>query len=172
MNFWSGKGATGIQSQELCHEFYSTYEFDEVYMNDELKTKKIIKFRLGSRAYNLTLLEFARRRNPVLRVLHKVITYGLCQRTTSRVYRELEIPKSLKASMHNLYERMSNMEICQGVIERMSYRQSYHKDMYAGVFEHMAEVYSVDMPRAYNPPGYAQPQYDQYYQQYPPQPLQ
>ncbi|GJT74311.1 hypothetical protein Tco_1041036, partial [Tanacetum coccineum] len=45
---------------ELCHEFYSTYEFDEVCANDELQTKKIIKFRLGGRSHNLTLLEFAR----------------------------------------------------------------------------------------------------------------
>ncbi|GJX84774.1 retrotransposon ORF1 [Tanacetum coccineum] len=42
-------------------EFYSTYEFDEVCADDELKTKKIIKFRLGGRAHSLTLLEFARR---------------------------------------------------------------------------------------------------------------
>ncbi|GJT15086.1 hypothetical protein Tco_0873792 [Tanacetum coccineum] len=120
---------------ELCHEFYSTYEFDEVCADDELQTKKIIKFRLGGRTYSLTLLEFARRlglyqaveleedgfnvyfegglrnddnfnaqdywlsisrednlglsrshtstiRNPILRVIHKMITYGLCQRTT------------------------------------------------------------------------------------------
>ncbi|GKC10471.1 hypothetical protein Tco_1007253, partial [Tanacetum coccineum] len=46
---------------ELCHEFYSTYEFDEVYADDELQSKKIIKFRLGGRAHSLTLLEFARR---------------------------------------------------------------------------------------------------------------
>ncbi|GJX81782.1 hypothetical protein Tco_0331263 [Tanacetum coccineum] len=46
---------------ELYHEFYLTYEFDKVCANDELQTKKIIKFRLGRRAYNLTLLEFARR---------------------------------------------------------------------------------------------------------------
>ncbi|GJS61491.1 hypothetical protein Tco_0656275 [Tanacetum coccineum] len=46
---------------KLCHEFYSTYKFDEVCANDELKTKKIIKFRLGGRAHSLTLLEFARR---------------------------------------------------------------------------------------------------------------
>ncbi|GKC97144.1 hypothetical protein Tco_1167419 [Tanacetum coccineum] len=46
---------------ELCHEFYSTYEFDEVCADDELQTKKIIKFRLGGRAHSLTLLEFARR---------------------------------------------------------------------------------------------------------------
>ncbi|GJS99778.1 DNA-directed DNA polymerase [Tanacetum coccineum] len=37
------------------------------------------------------------------------------------------------------------------------------------VFEHMAGVYSVPLQGAYNPPGYAQPQYDQYYQQYYPQ---
>ncbi|GJR59909.1 hypothetical protein Tco_1502071 [Tanacetum coccineum] len=119
---------------ELCHEFYSTYEFDEVCASDELQTKKIIKFRLGGRAHSLTLLEFARRlglyqatkldedefnvyfegglcsdehfnaqeywlsisrednlglsrshtstiKYLVLRVIHKMITYGLCQRT-------------------------------------------------------------------------------------------
>ncbi|GJX37574.1 gag protease polyprotein [Tanacetum coccineum] len=120
---------------KLCHEFYSTYEFDEVYADDELQTKKIIRFRLGGRTHSLTLLEFARRlglyqtvelgeegfnvyfegglrsdehfnaqeywlsisreenlslsrshasaiKHPVLRVVHKMITYGLCQRTT------------------------------------------------------------------------------------------
>ncbi|GJW14466.1 retrovirus-related pol polyprotein from transposon TNT 1-94 [Tanacetum coccineum] len=46
---------------ELCHEFYSTYECDEVCADDELQTKKIIKFRLGGRAHSLTLLEFAQR---------------------------------------------------------------------------------------------------------------
>ncbi|GKC02682.1 hypothetical protein Tco_0994292, partial [Tanacetum coccineum] len=46
---------------ELCHEFYSTYEFDKVCADDELQTKKIIKFRLGGCALSLTLLEFARR---------------------------------------------------------------------------------------------------------------
>ncbi|GJW87967.1 putative reverse transcriptase, RNA-dependent DNA polymerase [Tanacetum coccineum] len=120
---------------ELCNEFYSTYEFDKVCADDELKTKKIIKFRLGGRAHNLTLLEFAHKlglyhadeleengfnvyfegglrsderfnaqkywlsisreenlglsrshtstiRSLILRVIHKMITYGLCQRTT------------------------------------------------------------------------------------------
>nr|GEU82390.1 hypothetical protein [Tanacetum cinerariifolium] len=46
---------------ELCHEFYSTYEFDEVCDDDELQTKKINKFRLSGRAHSFTLLEFARR---------------------------------------------------------------------------------------------------------------
>ncbi|GJT44499.1 hypothetical protein Tco_0953214 [Tanacetum coccineum] len=270
---------------ELCHEFYSSYEFDEVCVGDELQTKKIIKFRLGGRAHSLTLLEFARSddnfnaqeywlsisreeslglsrshastiRNPILRVVHKMITYGLCQRTTgydkiqkndlwllsmfdarhqngyanvawliarwmkrkgagtqresqiccgqfimkisrkSRVLtdavlrslsapiycRDLDtttlrelidsegrliledlqsgvpragIPRPLRASMHDLYDRMGSMEIRQEAIERMEYRQSYHWDMYQGLFEHMAGVYNVPLQGAYNPPSYA-----------------
>ncbi|GJT58664.1 hypothetical protein Tco_1002197 [Tanacetum coccineum] len=50
-----------LLNSKLLHEFYSTYKFDEVCADDELQTKKIIKFRHGGRAYNLTLLEFARR---------------------------------------------------------------------------------------------------------------
>ncbi|GJZ87882.1 hypothetical protein Tco_0659664 [Tanacetum coccineum] len=78
------------------------------------------------------------------------------------------IPRPPRASMQDLYDRMGRMEIRQDVIERMEYRQSYHWDMYHGVFEHMAGVYSVPLQGAYNPPGYAQPQYDQYYEKYQP----
>ncbi|GJS40470.1 hypothetical protein Tco_0565513 [Tanacetum coccineum] len=75
-------------------------------------------------------------------------------------------PRVQRASMQDLYERMGSMEIRQEVIERMEYRHSYHWDRYQGVFEHTARVYSVSLQDAYNPPSYAQPQYDQYYQQY------
>ncbi|GKF72158.1 hypothetical protein Tco_0208272 [Tanacetum coccineum] len=71
-----------------------------------------------------------------------------------------------RASMQDLYERMGSMEIRQKVIEKMEYRHAYHWDRYQGVFRHMAGVYSVMLQGAYNPPSYAQPQYDQYYQQY------
>ncbi|GJY32422.1 hypothetical protein Tco_0415917 [Tanacetum coccineum] len=109
---------------ELYHEFYSTYKFDEVSANDELQTKKIIKFRLGGRAYSLTLLEFAQRlglyqaveleeeeenlglsrshtstiKNPILRVIHKMITYGLCQRTTGLLTED--VVRSLSALIY------------------------------------------------------------------------
>ncbi|GKE86790.1 hypothetical protein Tco_1560532 [Tanacetum coccineum] len=257
-------------------------------MGKSSRSKKIIKFRLGGRAHNLTLLEFARRlelyhadeieeygfnvyfegglrsdehfnaqeywlsisqeenlglsrshtstiRSLVLRVIHKMIIYGLCQRTTrydkiqkndlwllsmfdarhqngyanfiskiarkSRVLtddviRSLSAPiycrdldttplrdlidfegrlipedpqpgvqrvgilRPPRASMQDLYDRMGRMEIRQEAIERMRYRQSYHWDRYHGVFEHMAGVYSVPLQGAYNPPGYAQSQYD------------
>ncbi|GJT97028.1 hypothetical protein Tco_1092546 [Tanacetum coccineum] len=235
---------------ELCHEFYSTYEFDEVCADDELQTKKIIKFRLGGRAHSLTLLEFARRlglyqaveleeegfnvyfegglrsdehfnaqdywttgydkvrKNDmwllILFMLHtkmcRVLTEDVVRSLSAPIYcRDLDtitlrdlinfegklipedpqpgvprvgIPRPLRASMQDLYDRMGKMEIRQEAIERMEYKQSYHWDRCQGVFEHMAGVYSVPLQGAYNPPGYAQPQYDQYYQQYPPPPPQ
>ncbi|GKD87616.1 hypothetical protein Tco_1358770 [Tanacetum coccineum] len=40
--------------------------------------------------------------------------------------RDVGIPKPLRASMQDLYDRMGSMEICQEAIERMEYRQSYH----------------------------------------------
>ncbi|GKA55568.1 hypothetical protein Tco_0754640 [Tanacetum coccineum] len=69
-------------------------------------------------------------------------------------------PRVQRASMQDLYEHMGSMEIRQEAIERMEYRQSYHWDRYQGIFEYMAGVYSVSLHGAYNPPGYAQPQYD------------
>ncbi|GKF25532.1 hypothetical protein Tco_0081426, partial [Tanacetum coccineum] len=36
------------------------------------------------------------------------------------------IPRPLRASMQDLYERMRRMKIRQEAIERMEYRQSYH----------------------------------------------
>nr|GFC27844.1 hypothetical protein [Tanacetum cinerariifolium] len=36
------------------------------------------------------------------------------------------IPRPLRASMHDLYDRIDRMEIRQDAIERMEYRQSYH----------------------------------------------
>ncbi|GJR54912.1 hypothetical protein Tco_1405433 [Tanacetum coccineum] len=45
---------------ELCHEFYATFEFDEVVVDDELMTKKAIKFRLCGKAYAMSILDFAK----------------------------------------------------------------------------------------------------------------
>ncbi|GJV74149.1 hypothetical protein Tco_1494144 [Tanacetum coccineum] len=170
----------------LCHEFYSTYEFDKVCADDELKTKKIIKFRLGGRAHSLTLLEFAHRLGLYHVEEHDKEGFdvyfqgGWMKRKgtdlDTTMLRELidsegrlkpeapqsdaprvDIPRAHRASMQDLYERIVSMEIRQGAIKRMAYRQSYHWDRYAGVFEHMAGVYNVTLQRAYNPLGYAQP---------------
>ncbi|GJS28558.1 hypothetical protein Tco_0489178 [Tanacetum coccineum] len=201
---------------ELCHEFYSTYEFDKVYADDLLQTKKIIEFRLGRRAHSLTLLEFAQRlglyqavelEEEGFNVYFKggtqflgVLTEDVVKSLSALIYcRDLDtitlrdlidsdgklipedpqpgvprvgIPRPLRASMQDLYDRIGRIEIRQEAIERMEYMQSYPSDRYQGVFEHMVGVYSVPLQGAYNPPRYPQPQYDQYYQQYPPPPPQ
>ncbi|GJS08578.1 hypothetical protein Tco_0365374 [Tanacetum coccineum] len=84
-------------------------------------------------------------KSPILRVIYKMITYSLCQRTTGDIdtttLRELidskgrliledpqsgvsrvGIPRPPRASMQNLYDRMGSMEIRQEAIERMEYR--------------------------------------------------
>ncbi|GKE58582.1 hypothetical protein Tco_1497767 [Tanacetum coccineum] len=103
----------------------------------------------------------------------RVLTYdGVRSLSAPIYYRDLDTTPLRDLIDSDLYDRMGRMEIRQEAIERMEYRQSYHWDMYHGVFEHMAGVYSVPLQGAYNPPGYAQLQYDQYYQQYPPPPPQ
>nr|GEV90458.1 hypothetical protein [Tanacetum cinerariifolium] len=46
---------------ELCHEFYATFEFDEAVADDELMTKKEIKFRLCGKAYAMSIQDFSKR---------------------------------------------------------------------------------------------------------------
>ncbi|GJR92148.1 putative reverse transcriptase, RNA-dependent DNA polymerase [Tanacetum coccineum] len=183
-----GKVATEMLSLELCHEFYSTYEFDEVCVDDELQTNKIIKFRLGSRAHSLTLLEFSRR----LGLYHAdeldeegfdvyilsgrktmVLTDDVIRSMSALIYyRDLDTTTLIK--LIDSKGRLVPEDLQPGVprvgIPRPP--RASMQDLYQGVFEHMAEVYSVPLQRAYNPLGYAQPQYDQYYQHYPPPPPQ
>ncbi|GKA50608.1 hypothetical protein Tco_0743681 [Tanacetum coccineum] len=200
---------------ELCHEFYSTFEFDEVCADDELQTKKIIKFRFGGCAHSLTLLEFARRLGMYqaveleedgfnvyfegawviarwmkrkgartqkesqiccgqfisklarkCRVLSEDVVRSLsapiyCRDLDTTTLRDLiksdgkliledpqpgiprfGIPRPLRASMQDLYDRMGRIEIRQEAIEWSTWLG------YQGVFEHMARVYSVPMQGA------------------------
>ncbi|GJW33105.1 hypothetical protein Tco_0053137 [Tanacetum coccineum] len=216
---------------ELCHEFYSTYEFDEVCADDELQTKKIVKFRLGGHAHSLTLLEFARRLRLYQAVereeegfnvyfegglrsdehfnaqdywlsISREDNLGLSRSHTSTI----RLLSMFDARHQNGYANVAwviarwmkrkgagtkkESRICCGHfiskiakkcrvltedlpgVPRVGIPRPPRASMYQGVFEHMAWVYSVPMQGAYNPPGYAQPQYDQCYQQYPPPPPQ
>ncbi|GJW58105.1 hypothetical protein Tco_0104836 [Tanacetum coccineum] len=225
MNFWNGKVATEMRSQDS-----STYEFDEVCADDELKTKKIIKFRLGGRAHSLTLLEFARRLglyhaekldeegfdvyfqgglrsddhfnaqeywlsikdnwrkdagNTRERERESLIYCGQFITKLARKVRVLsdEVLRSLSAP---IYCRDLDTTMLRELIDsegRLILR--FHSRMYLGLLSrdlkehrcrtctrgwiHMVGVYNVPLRGAYNPPGYDQQQYDQYYQQYPPQ---
>ncbi|GJX08687.1 hypothetical protein Tco_0196619, partial [Tanacetum coccineum] len=88
---------------KLCHKFYSTFEFDEEVPSEELWSNRLIKFRLVGKDHSLTLVQFAKHlglyfndevgelhlsrsqastiRKPILKVLQKMISYSLCQRT-------------------------------------------------------------------------------------------
>ncbi|GJW35362.1 retrotransposon ORF1 [Tanacetum coccineum] len=175
------QGTCNRNVKKLCHEFYSTYEFDEEVTDEELISKKLIKFRLGGRGHSLSLLEFARRlglyhsvkiceeefkvyfqgglrsdehfnatdywlsisnedelhlsrsstqtiRSPVLRVLHKMITYGLCQRMTryDKIQRnELWLMSMFEAKHQNGMAKKMNLltdEVLDGLSAPIYYR--------------------------------------------------
>nr|GEW32455.1 hypothetical protein [Tanacetum cinerariifolium] len=123
MSFWNEKDATEMRSREVCHEFYSTYEFDEVCADDELKTKKIIKFRLGGRAYSLTLLEFAHR----LGLYHageldEEGFYVYFQGGSIAECTESFYSYTPRVLMQDLYDKMGSMEIRQEAIKMIAYR--------------------------------------------------
>nr|GEU98242.1 copia protein [Tanacetum cinerariifolium] len=151
---------------ELCHEFYSTYDIDEVCADGELQNKKIIKFRLGGRAHNLTLLEFAQR----LGLYHADELEG----DEFDVYFQGGLPSDDHFNAQEYWlsiSREENLSLSRSHAStiRNSILRVIHKMITYGLCQRNTRVYSVLQQGAYNPPGYAQPQYDQ---QYPPLPLQ
>nr|GFA26179.1 hypothetical protein [Tanacetum cinerariifolium] len=119
---------------ELCHGFYSTYKFDEVCVDDELQTKKIVKFRLGGRAHILTLLEH---QNGYANVAWLIARWmkrkGAGTQRESQIFCRQFISKIVMncrvlTEDVDLYDRIGRIEICQEAIERMEYIQSYHWD--------------------------------------------
>ncbi|GKB27136.1 hypothetical protein Tco_0866537 [Tanacetum coccineum] len=100
-------------------------------------------------------------RFPILRVLHKMITYRLCQRTTG--YEKIQRNDLWLLSMFE--DRHQN-----GDLDRTTLRE-----LISSEDRLIPNILVDDVPRvaaqralrgAYNPPGYAKPQYDQYYQHY------
>nr|GEX74845.1 hypothetical protein [Tanacetum cinerariifolium] len=118
---------------KLFHEFYSTYEFDEVCADDELQTKKIIKHQNGYA--NVAWLIARSLSAPVYCRDLDMTTLRELFDSESRLIPEdpqpgvprVCIPRPPRASMQDLYDRTGRIEIRQ--------------------------------EGAYNPPGY-QPQYD------------
>ncbi|GJY87992.1 reverse transcriptase domain-containing protein [Tanacetum coccineum] len=122
-------------------------------------------------------------RSPILRVLQKMITYGLCQRTTGYDKLIMKIAKKMRLLTGEVLNSFSAPTYCRALdtttlrelidsegrlipedpalgVPRVAIprgprpsMQSYELDMYAGVFEHMAGVYDVPLHGAYNPPA-------------------
>ncbi|GJX58058.1 hypothetical protein Tco_0289448 [Tanacetum coccineum] len=88
----------------------------------------------------------------ILRVLHKMINYGLCQRTTG--YEKIQ---------RNDFWLLTELTTWDG-IDSLILQLMNVQDVAAQ--ESSKRVYNVPLQGNYNLPGYTQPQYDQYYQQY------
>nr|GEY28445.1 hypothetical protein [Tanacetum cinerariifolium] len=142
-----------------------------VCADDELKTKKIIKFRLCGRAFSWTLLEFAKRLG--LYNSEEIEEEGfMC---TSKFITKISKRKNLLSEevLNSLsapiYCRALDTTTLRELIDfegRLILEVPEPGDRYTGVFELKAGVYNVPLKGSYNPPGYDQQQYDQYYQQY------
>nr|GEV81787.1 hypothetical protein [Tanacetum cinerariifolium] len=204
-------------------------------------SKKIISFRLGGRSLrsdeNFNAREYWERistdrdlhlsrssitsvRFSILRVLHKMITYELCQRATGyeKIQKnDLWLLSMFEARHQNGYANVAwviakwikrkgarsqkDSQICCGQFISKIDRKSkvlteeivrtlstsvYCRDLDMTTLRELIDfedrlipdILVDDVPRVatqralrvdYNPPGYAQPQYDQYYQQYYPQ---
>ncbi|GJR75457.1 hypothetical protein Tco_0087822 [Tanacetum coccineum] len=157
---------------ELCHELglYQAVELEEegfnVYFEGGLHSDEHFNAQdywlrisreenLGlSRSHTSTI------KKPILRVIHKMITYGMCQRTTG--YDKIQknnlwllsmfdarhqnrvLTEECGEEFNRVYQELvfldlrehlcrdlyDRMEIRQEAIERMEYRQSNHWDMY------------------------------------------
>nr|GEV54904.1 hypothetical protein [Tanacetum cinerariifolium] len=64
-------------------------------------------------------------------------------------------PGAPRTTTSDLYDKISQLETRLGEIERMTHRQSYHSDRYAGVLEHIASHYGFTLQltgeRSWNP---------------------
>ncbi|GKB57064.1 hypothetical protein Tco_0913250 [Tanacetum coccineum] len=122
-----------------------------------------------------------------------MITYGLCQRMTGyeKIQRnDLWLLSMFKDRHQNGYANVAWIARESRVLTEQTIRSLstpvYYKDLDRTTLKELIdsedrlihEILVDDVPRvaaqralrgAYNPPGYAQPQYDQYYQQYYPQ---
>ncbi|GJV69650.1 hypothetical protein Tco_1485159 [Tanacetum coccineum] len=116
-------------------------KFDEVVTNDELMTKKLIKFRLCGRGHTLTLLEFSRR----LSLYHSdeindegfEVYFQALDGTTLRELISLDerliaedpspevprvaMPKGPRPSMQDLYDRIGMLDFLSTWLDNISF---------------------------------------------------
>nr|GEX16913.1 hypothetical protein [Tanacetum cinerariifolium] len=120
---------------KLCHEFYSTYKFDEVcvlvmrlglYQVTELEEGFNVYFKGEDVVRSLSALIYCRDLDTI--TLNDFIHSDgkLIPEDPQPGVPRVGIPRPPRASMQDLYDRMGRMEICQEAIEHMEYRQSYH----------------------------------------------
>ncbi|GJX67021.1 hypothetical protein Tco_0302748 [Tanacetum coccineum] len=174
---------------ELFHEFNSTYDVGN-YRFDE--TKETSGNIINTDHIDLRLNGNIARKSRVLTddVIRSLKTPIYCRDLDTTSLRDLInfvgrlIPRGSilgvlgwyfldsDGIMQDLYDRLGRMEGYATVAMSGRRLGSHITRTGQRSVENMAGVYSVPLQGAYNQPIYAQPQYDQYYQQYPPPPPQ
>ncbi|GJW20190.1 putative reverse transcriptase, RNA-dependent DNA polymerase [Tanacetum coccineum] len=160
------------QADELEKEGFDTYfqgglRSDENFNAREYWERISIDRDLHLSRSSITFVRF-----PILRVLHKMITYGLCHRTTG--YEKIQRNDLWKSRVltEDIARTLSTPVYCRD-LDRTTLRELTDSDDRLIPDIPVDDVRRVAAQRAlrgdYNLPGYAQPQYDQYYQQYYPQ---
>ncbi|GKB01825.1 hypothetical protein Tco_0829869 [Tanacetum coccineum] len=157
------------------YEAESREEFDEVCADDELQSKKIIKFRLGGHAHSLTLLEFARRLGLYQAVEleedgFNVYFEGGLRNDDNFNSQDYWLSISREENLSLSRSHTSTIRILR--TPKLLGIKGFYKFLLLVQLSTAKRRLSTAKLRAYNPPGYAQPQYDQYYQQYSPPPPQ
>ncbi|GKC50759.1 hypothetical protein Tco_1073504 [Tanacetum coccineum] len=109
--------------------------------------------------YGQFIMKIAKRKNLLSEeVLNSLSALMYCKAFDTTTFKELidyegrMILEAPESGVPRVAITRPPRESIQDLYERMS------------IFEHMAGVYSVPLQGAYNPPGYDQQQYDQYYQ--------
>nr|GEW21417.1 reverse transcriptase domain-containing protein [Tanacetum cinerariifolium] len=120
---------------KLCNEFYATFEFDKAVPDDELRTKKVIKFRM----MDLKLIFYELDANTLReligsngRLIPEDIAQSIPRMATLRI---------LRPNTSYFYDKISQLETRVSEIERIEHRQSYHSERYASVLGHLAGQY-------------------------------
>ncbi|GJW04929.1 hypothetical protein Tco_1563785 [Tanacetum coccineum] len=178
-------------ADELEEEGFDTYFQGGLRSDENFNAREYWERISLDRDLHLSRSSITSVRFPILRVLHKMITYGLCQRTTGyeKIQRnDLWLLSMFEDRHQNGYANVAwviakwmkrkgagsqkDSQICCD-LDRTTLRELIDSEdrLIPDIpVDDVQRVAAQRAPRgAYNPPGYAQPQYDQYYQQYYPQ---
>ncbi|GKD30318.1 hypothetical protein Tco_1241096 [Tanacetum coccineum] len=94
---------------ELCYDFYATYEFEEEVLDEELTSKKLIKFRLGGHAHSFVYIRVFSLFRELIGSNERLITEDPAP-GVSRV----AMPRPPRPTIQDLYDRIVAWRYARG----------------------------------------------------------
>ncbi|GJS89083.1 hypothetical protein Tco_0771719 [Tanacetum coccineum] len=139
---------------ELCYDFYATFEFDEAVADDELMTKKSIKFRQCGKAYAMSLRcddDFSADQ----------YWLNISSEETLTLSRSSVMTRTLDANILRELIGSNGRLIPEDIapsIPRVATPRAPHPTTSDLVLEHIASHYGFTLRDPYNPPNYFEQQ--------------